>query len=77
MGESLEQELKYSIQHQETRVRDALVAGKMPDRSCILFDRDKAALEQKAAGEQGFSTADKSKSLNTVAFHKSARVAIS
>lgn len=63
-------------QHQEMRFRDASVTGKMPDRSCILFDGDKATLEHKAAGEQGFSTAHKSKSLNTVAFHKSACVAI-
>lgn len=56
--------------------RDASVTGKMPDRSCILFDGYKATLEHKAAGEQGFSTAHKSKSLNTAAFHQSAGVAI-
>lgn len=63
-------------QHQEMRFRDASVTGKMPDGSCILFDRDKATLEHKAAGEQGFSTAHKSKSLNTMAFHRSAFMAI-
>lgn len=76
LGESLEQELSHTVQRQEMRIRDALVPGKMPDRSCIVFDGDKATLEHKAAGEQGFSTAHKSKSLNTVAFQKSACVAI-
>ena len=76
LGKSLEQELRDTTQHQETNIRDILVTGKMPNRSCILFDRDKTTLEHKAAGEQGFSTAHKSKSLNTVAFHKSACVAV-
>lgn len=62
-------ELKCPVGHQETRLRDASVAGKMPDG-------DKAAPEHRAAGEQGFSTPHKSNSLNTVAFRKSAHVGI-
>ena len=70
-GESLERELRFAAQRQGMPIRDASVAGKLPDRGCVLFDGEKATLEHKAAGEQGFSTARKSKSLNTVAFHQS------
>lgn len=71
------QELQHSIQHQEMGVRDTSVMGKMPDRSCTLFDGwGQSSLGAKAAGEWGFSTAHKSEALTTAAIHESACVGI-